>query len=93
MPPSKLTKSFREVITVAKRLGFRYIWIDPLCIVQVDHDNWEREVSRMAAVYENARIVIAATLASTGDVGCFSMRYPFHKSVPSIPKGMPLTCM
>ena len=35
-----LPKTFRDAITVARRLGIRYLWIDSLCIVQDDSLDW-----------------------------------------------------
>jgi hypothetical protein len=34
IPSSNLPKSFLAAIQTCQRLGFRYIWIDSLCIVQ-----------------------------------------------------------
>jgi hypothetical protein len=42
------------------------MWIDSLCIIQDDPDDWRREAASMAAVYENAYFTIAAT----GSDGC-----------------------
>ena len=35
-----LPKSFQDVISVARVIGIRYLWIGSLCIVQDDHDDW-----------------------------------------------------
>ncbi|KAI1372010.1 hypothetical protein F4677DRAFT_277135 [Hypoxylon crocopeplum] len=43
----------------------RYIWIDTLCIVQDDPEDWDRESSQMEKVYGNADLVLAATVASS----------------------------
>jgi hypothetical protein len=66
MPTSVLPISFRDAITVAQRLGIRYIWIDSLCIVQ-DGDNgqdWKREAPLMEKVYANALCNLAANWGS-----------------------------
>lgn len=42
-------------------LGMKYIWIDSLCIVQDDADDWKREATKMASYYENAWLMIAAS--------------------------------
>lgn len=51
---------FRDVITVAHALGIEYIWIDSLCIIQDDSRDWEIESSRMADIFSNAYLTIAA---------------------------------
>lgn len=69
-----LTPTFRDTITIVRRLGLKYVWIDSLCIVQDDGADFAREAARMALVYSQAHIVIAATRGSTGDAGLFHDR-------------------
>jgi hypothetical protein len=42
-----LPKTFRDSIQVTRALGYKYIWIDSLCIIQSTAD-WERESVKMA---------------------------------------------
>jgi hypothetical protein len=60
---SELPKTLQDAIRVAQSLGFQYIWIDSLCIVQDDVDDWATESSNMAHIYSAACLVIAATRA------------------------------
>jgi len=53
-----------------------YIWIDSLCIVQDDQEDWAKEASSMASVYKYAYLVIAATSSKNGDDGCLRPRVP-----------------
>ncbi len=69
-----LTPTFRDTIAVVRRLGLKYVWIDSLCIVQDDPADFAREAARMALVYSQAHVVIAATRGSTGDAGLFHDR-------------------
>ncbi|PVH96825.1 HET-domain-containing protein [Periconia macrospinosa] len=69
-----LPKTFRDAFYIAFKLGFRFIWIDSLCIVQDDNDDWLTQASMMGSIYENASCNIAATWARDGDNGCFSTR-------------------
>ncbi|KAI1348713.1 heterokaryon incompatibility protein-domain-containing protein [Xylaria sp. FL0043] len=39
----QLPKTHRDVFQLARDLGFRYVWIDALCIVQYNREEWERE--------------------------------------------------
>ncbi|KAH9237634.1 hypothetical protein K456DRAFT_1361398 [Colletotrichum gloeosporioides 23] len=66
-----LTKTFQDAMLVAKCLGIRYIWIDSLCIVQDDAQDWAVEASRMASVYANAHLTISAMGATDGHQGLF----------------------
>jgi len=73
-----LPKTFRDTITVARKLGLRYLWIDSLCIIQNDLADWERESSRMADVYQNSYVTIAAAKSSDVQGGLFSVASPAH---------------
>ena len=71
IPFTELPKTFKEAVQVARALRIRYLWIDSLCIIQGDHDDWAREAARMSAVYQNALITIAAAASDSGDKGLF----------------------
>ncbi|KAM0540774.1 hypothetical protein ACHAPJ_013505, partial [Fusarium lateritium] len=70
IPSKDLPKTFREAMHIARSLGFKYIWIDSLCIIQDDAEDWKRESVRMGSVYGRSGLNIAATSASDGQVGC-----------------------
>jgi hypothetical protein len=61
---SLLPPLFRDVIDVVLSLDVTYLWIDALCIVQDDLQEWAQEAARMADVFSNAYITIAATDAT-----------------------------
>ncbi|KAH6857407.1 heterokaryon incompatibility protein-domain-containing protein [Alternaria rosae] len=69
-----LSKTFQDALCVARRLGIDYIWIDSLCIVQDDEDDWLHESENMGSIYMNADITIAATSATDGNGGLDSVR-------------------
>lgn len=71
---SALSPTFKDAITLTRRLGYRYIWIDSLCIIQGDENDWQRESAKMANIYESSILTIAATRASDGTQGIFSTR-------------------
>ncbi len=45
---------FRDAVTVTRGLGIKYIWIDSLCIIQDDDEDWENESRRMEQVFSAA---------------------------------------
>ncbi|KAK1978116.1 heterokaryon incompatibility protein [Colletotrichum cereale] len=57
---TELPATFRDAIYVARGMGLSYIWIDSLCIVQDDKEDWKSEAQRMAIIYDNATCTIAA---------------------------------
>ncbi|SPO05928.1 uncharacterized protein DNG_08617 [Cephalotrichum gorgonifer] len=69
---SKLAQTFQDAIHLVRRLGIPYLWIDSLCIIQDDKEDWRAEASRMCSVYENAHLTIAATWAKDGSHGLYS---------------------
>lgn len=71
-----LSRTFQEAILIARSLGSQYLWIDALCIIQGDSEDWERESSSMATVYGFSQLNIAASAASKGSEGCFQTRDP-----------------
>lgn len=48
---STLPQTFQDAITITRRLGLRYLWIDSLCIIQDSTEDWARESSMMGLVY------------------------------------------
>jgi hypothetical protein len=67
-----LPKTFQDTIDFTRRLGVKFLWIDSLCIVQDDRDDWEIEAGRMASVYENSLVTLSASSASDSSMGCYS---------------------
>jgi hypothetical protein len=66
-----LPMSFRDAIVITRRLGYRYLWIDSLCIIQDSPADWAIESGRMAYVYSNSVLTIAADAASDSSKGIF----------------------
>lgn len=64
-----LPATFRDAIYMARWLGLQYLWIDSLCIIQGDIQDWEREAKRMEDVYASAYCTIAATSAVDSKAG------------------------
>ncbi|KAH8796605.1 heterokaryon incompatibility protein-domain-containing protein [Hyaloscypha finlandica] len=69
IPWKNLSKTFQDAVTTTRELGLRYLWIDSLCIVQDDPEDWARESGKMASIYEGAQVVLAASDAKDGHDG------------------------
>lgn len=76
IPQDALTKTFQDAIEITRRLGFHYIWIDSLCIIQGDLTDWQYESALMGSIYANSSLNIAAADAPDGNTGCFFKRHP-----------------
>lgn len=58
IPVRILPATVQNAIQLARALGFRYLWIDALCIVQDDSEEWAKEAASMGSVYLHASLVI-----------------------------------
>ncbi|PTB65563.1 HET-domain-containing protein [Trichoderma citrinoviride] len=86
IPWSVLPRLFQDTITVARRLGISLLWIDSLCIVQDNKDDWRREAAKMSSVYQNAYIVISASKASGSEESLFGgIDYKLKPSIIPVP--------
>ncbi|KAF2659616.1 HET-domain-containing protein [Lophiostoma macrostomum CBS 122681] len=54
-----LSTIYREAIRITRELGYRYLWIDSLCIMQDSAEDWQIEANRMAMVYGNSTLNIS----------------------------------
>lgn len=54
-----------DAITLCGKLGFQYLWVDRLCIIQDDEGDWSREASRMSQVYSNSALTITTPICGT----------------------------
>ena len=68
---AELPKTFRDAVRICCKLNIRSIWIDSLCIVQDDSNDWFDQAGRMASIFDNAYITIAASKAKDSRSGCF----------------------
>lgn len=75
--PDAMPKTIRDAIDICRRLKFKYIWIDALCIVQGRQSfqgpvpDFERESPRMASVYANATLTLGADAAEGNKEGIY----------------------
>ncbi|KAI0556122.1 heterokaryon incompatibility protein-domain-containing protein [Xylaria curta] len=73
---ASIPKTFQDVIGMLRRLAFRYLWIDSICIIQDDSDDWTREAAAMCSVYSQAALTIAATNSPNSNHGLHSTISP-----------------
>jgi hypothetical protein len=63
--------TFQHAISFTRSLNLRYLWIDSLCIIQDDRDDWSKEAANMASIYRNSTILLSATASANCHVGLF----------------------
>jgi hypothetical protein len=81
-----MAKSFQHAISILTKIGIEFIWIDSLCIVQDDLDDWEIESAKMAAIYSQAQLTMADTIPPDDSS---SSCYPFRDPVKTIEISLP----
>ena len=76
IPFSSLPLRFQDAIRMIQRLGIRYLWIDALCIVQDDVEDWETEAKQMGKIYACSYLTIAMTHSANNLSGFVPPRAP-----------------
>lgn len=66
---NELPQLFKDAVRITLRLGFEYLWIDALCIIQDHGDDWY-EALRMSEIFGNSVCTISALAASDSDESC-----------------------
>lgn len=82
LDPTQMSRTYLDAIAVTRAVGERYLWIDSLCIIQDDTQDWEIEAEHMGNVYEDALFTIAASTKFAGsDDGLF---FDFEIDYPKV---------
>ena len=76
IPLASLPQNFRDAILITRVLGIHFLWIDSLCIIQDSTEDWREESAKMADIYKNSTITIAATNAERSTDGFLRDRQP-----------------
>ena len=63
---------------MTRRLGYRYLWIDALCIKQLDFEEWRAEGSRMGEIYSGSILTLAASNSPNCAAGFARERHPLQ---------------
>ncbi|KAF2092633.1 HET-domain-containing protein, partial [Rhizodiscina lignyota] len=78
---SDLPPTFRDAVVVTRMLNVRYLWIDSLCIIQGNKEDWAKEAVRMCDYYQNALCTITSAHSPSSHGGLFVQRddLPLYK--------------
>lgn len=69
-----LPRTFRDAVYATQSLGFRFLWIDAICIIQttdpdLHNSDWEKEARLMEEVFRSASFTLSATSATHWEEG------------------------
>ena len=76
IPMDKLPKTFQQAINITFKLGFRWLWIDALCILQDCAVEKHHEIVKMAEVFRCSTLTLFAECADNANAGLSSIRNP-----------------
>ncbi|KAI0423556.1 heterokaryon incompatibility protein-domain-containing protein [Xylaria sp. FL1042] len=74
VPWPMVPQTFRQAIKITYMLGYRYIWIDSLCIIQDSADDFVVQCKSMGEIYTNAIVVISADAGQSVHTGFLQLR-------------------
>ncbi|KAL1848341.1 hypothetical protein Daus18300_013623 [Diaporthe australafricana] len=80
-PITELPATIRDAIILTRGCGLEYIWVDSVCIIQGDMDDWLTEANRMHEVYANAYFTICAASVESASAGLLHTRQAWKYSV------------
>jgi len=88
---SQLPRTLQHAIAITRALGLSRLWVDSVCIVQDDKDDWSKEASKMESVYSEAYVVIAATASADCEEGFLRPRAEPIKVHSTVSSGRSMT--
>ena len=63
-----LPQTLQGAVQTTRSLGYQYLWVDALCIIQNDNEDIAREIADMAGIYRNSTVaILAATTKSVSE--------------------------
>lgn len=76
----------KDAIAITRDLGVPYLWIDSLCILQDDTEDWDRQCAQMDKIYGSALVTLFAGSSSSCQEGFLqprgrSIRIPFESTL------------
>lgn len=69
IPFSEVPPTIQDAVTVTRKLKLQYLWIDALCILQGNAEDWQKESATMTQVYGHAYVTIAAAVGNSSHSG------------------------
>lgn len=78
----ELSPTLRDAVRIARWLDVEYLWIDALCIIQDDAQDWEEQSVQMGNIYRQSYVTIAAHVDAKNPSpanGCFLERKHFRE--------------
>lgn len=72
----RLPRTIEDAMLVTQALGYRFLWVDALCIVQDSDQDLKLQLTQMGAIYGLAVTTIAARGSCSSDSGLLGISVP-----------------
>lgn len=79
-----LPKTVEDAITVTKSLDYRYLWVDELCIDQLDPVHRASQIGQMDQIYRGADLTIVAAYGDNKNCGLPGVNTTPRKKIPIV---------
>ncbi|KAF3025959.1 hypothetical protein E8E14_014981 [Neopestalotiopsis sp. 37M] len=73
-------RTILDAMQFTKDLGYRFMWVDSICIVQDDADDKKMQLPNMSKIYRDADLVIAAATGNSAHAGLSGVGSNMRKS-------------
>ncbi|MCJ1398735.1 hypothetical protein MMC11_001936 [Xylographa trunciseda] len=77
-----MPSTIRDAVIITRKLGFQYLRVDSICIIQDNDPDWNQEAANMANIYANSALTISASDSNDSSGGCFRKR--IHQSTSPV---------
>ncbi|KAL2065728.1 hypothetical protein VTL71DRAFT_3398 [Oculimacula yallundae] len=74
IPFRDLPATVQDAVSLTRQLCVRYLWVDALCIIQGDKNDWSKESGVMGQIYRRSLFTIAACIGDDCAGGLFNRR-------------------
>lgn len=79
---SSLPQTIQDAVTVTRKLGLQYLWVDSMCIIQDSDDDKAHEIGRMSQIYGSAYVTISASSSAKCTTGFLNRGNPNVIDIP-----------
>lgn len=78
IPQESLPRTIREAVEICRNLGVRHLWVDALCVMQGESDDFMHEVAQMGSIYANSVFTLEASDATDSQCTFSKSRNPLR---------------
>lgn len=76
-----IPRTYADALQLTLSLGYHYVWIDALCIIQDDMEDWNEQAAEMGDIYRNTDMNIYASASTDESSGIFKHRDPISLGI------------